>query len=78
MVIKYIAADVIAAGDEKWFFVFFGLICLVGGIRTIVSRKGRVRGKGGHVTIYQGKEAIARGVLAVIIGVVVMAFAIAH
>jgi len=76
MAIKYISANVFFVGDEKWFFLFFGLVCLIGGIRTIVNRMGRVRGRGGHVTTYHGKEAVARGVLAVIIGIAVMAFAI--
>lgn len=76
MDIRYINTGGFFPGGEKWFFVFLGLICLIGGIRMIVSRKGRVRGKGGHVTIYQGKEAVVRGVLAVIIGIAVMAFSL--
>lgn len=59
-------------GSGWWFFVVFGLICLLGGIRQIIVRKGRIRGRGGHVTVFEGKEAVARGAIAVFIGAVVL------
>lgn len=60
-------------GGGRWFFFIFGAICLMGGLRAVMTRKGRTRSRGGHVNHYFGKEAVIRGSVGILIGVAAMA-----
>jgi hypothetical protein len=60
--------------DENWFFLLFGVICLIGGLRAVVTRKARTRSRGGHVSHYAGKEAVIRGAIGILIGAAAIAF----
>ncbi|MGF6492076.1 hypothetical protein ABIE56_000229 [Luteibacter sp. 621] len=50
--------------DAQWFFVFFGLFCVIAGARQIVARKGILRGKSKKAVHFEGREAVVRGVSA--------------
>jgi hypothetical protein len=54
--------------DTQWFFVFFGLFCVIGGARQIVARKGVLRGKSKKSVHFEGREAVVHGVIAVAVG----------
>ena len=54
--------------DTPWFFVFFGLFCVIAGARQIVARKGILRGKSKKAVHFEGREAVVRGVIAGAVG----------
>ena len=56
--------------NVNWFFLLFGVICLVSGLKAVVTRVARTRSRGGHVSHYVGKAAVVQGVVGIVIGVV--------
>jgi len=60
--------------SDNWFFVVTGAVFLWGGLRGVITKEGRTRSKGGHVTHYAGKAAVRRGLVGIVIGIAVMAF----
>lgn len=74
----YSIASALFTEHENWFFLAFGLVCMVGGVKGIVTRKGVARSKGGHERRYSGNEAVVQGVISLLIGLAAVAFAIAN
>lgn len=62
------------SNHENYFFVLIGIIFISGGLKGVVTRKGRTRSKGGHVTHYSGKDAVVRGLVGICIGIALMIF----
>jgi hypothetical protein len=59
---------------ENYFFILVGIICLVGGLRGVLTRRGRTRSKGGYVKHYSGKGAVIQGVIGILLGIAAIAF----
>lgn len=60
--------------EGNYFFIFVGIVFLMGGLRGVATRKGWTRSKGGHITHYSGKEAVVGGVIGILVGVALIAF----
>lgn len=63
-------------GDDGWFWLVFGVIALVGGVKGVVKREMRTRSKGGHVTHYSGRDAVIYGWVGILIGVAALIFGV--
>jgi hypothetical protein len=64
--------------SQNWFFVFFGVVTLIGSARAVITRQGRTRSKGGHVTPYSGRGAVVRGCVGIVVGAAVLVFGIVN
>ena len=64
--------------SQNWFFVFVGVISVMGSARAVITRQERTRSKGGHVTHYSGRDAVVRGCIGVVVGVAVAVFGIVN
>ena len=62
--------------DDSWFWLVFGVIALVGGVKGVVKRDVRTRSKGGHVTHYSGRDAVIFGWVGILIGVAALFFGV--
>lgn len=60
--------------EQNWFFIAFGIIALTGGVKAVMTRTGRTRSKGGHVTHFSGKEAVVRGWIGIVVGAAALVF----
>jgi|APAra7269097189_1048546.scaffolds.fasta_scaffold15775_3 hypothetical protein len=60
------------------FFLCFGLIWLVIGVRAVLTRQAVSRSKGGRITRSSGRDAVASGVLSILIGVAALMISIVN
>lgn len=51
------------------FFLCFGLIWLTVGVRVVLARQAISRSKGGRIIRSSGRDAVASGVLSILVGV---------
>lgn len=64
--------------DQSWFFLAFGILVMIGGVKAVITRTGRTRSKGGHVMHYSGKEAVIRGWIGVVVGMAAVIFGVVN
>ena len=60
------------------FFLCFGLIWLISGLRAVVTRQAVSRPKAGRATRIVGRDAVWHGAIAILVGVVVLIFDVAN